>query len=147
MIATKTGTARAFRLTLTPGRGDTFGLVIEETYGDNGHMLANQVLTTTAAQTGRAVDAVLAAVRTSGHGGTALAFNRRKPIQLNEASGVRLTLTLMATQPITKHERIRAVIAGVNAMSIEETYYWYAKCFGTEGSRARKAIRVLLADD
>ncbi|MCK6210516.1 hypothetical protein KZX45_08170 [Georgenia sp. EYE_87] len=147
MTATKTDTARAFRLTLTPGRGDTYGLVIEETYGDNGHTLATKVLTTTAAQTGRVVDAVLTAVRTSGHSTTALAFNRKRPIRLNEAAGVRLTLTLMATQPITKHERIRAVVAGVNAMSVEETYYWYAKCFGPGGGRARKALRVLLADD
>lgn len=147
MRAAKSDTARAFRLTLTPGRSDTYGLVIEETYGDNGNLLANQILTTTAAQTGRAVDAVLAAIRTSGYAATALAFNRKKPIRLDEASGVRLTLTLMATQPIIKHERIRAVVAGVNAMSIEETYYWYAKCFGAEGGRARKALRVLLADD
>jgi hypothetical protein len=53
----------------------------------------------------------------------------------------------MATQPITNHERIREVVAGVAFMSVEETYYWYAKCVGPDRARARKALRILLADD
>ncbi|SCQ62930.1 Hypothetical protein PFR_JS9-2_1587 [Propionibacterium freudenreichii] len=31
-------------------------------------------------------------------------------------------------------------------MSVEETYYWYSKCMGLDGNRARKALRTLLAD-
>ena len=53
---------------------------------------------------------------------------------------------LFTTQPIAKHERVRALVAGINAMSVEETYYWYSKCMGLDGNRARKALRTLLAD-
>ena len=53
---------------------------------------------------------------------------------------------MLATQPIAKHERVRALVAGINAMSVEETYYWYSKCMGLDGNRARKALRTLLAD-
>jgi len=32
-------------------------------------------------------------------------------------------------------------------MSVEETFYWYAKSVGPDASRARRALRILLADD
>lgn len=98
------------------------------------------------AQTGRVIDAVLLAVRSSGHAPSRLAFGRRAPIRLDEAAGVQLALTFFTTRPVSKHIRVRALVAGINAMSIEETYYWYAKCLSPEGARARKALRVLLAD-
>lgn len=139
--------ARAFRLTIVPAKPDTYGVHIEETYGVNGHTLATHVTAATPGQAGRVTDAILGAVRGSGHGASALAFTRKAPIRIDEPAGVRLTLILLATQPITKHARVRALVAGVNSMSVEETYYWYAKCVGQDASRARKALRVLLADD
>lgn len=138
---------RAFRITLTPGRGETYGLELEETYGENGHTLAAQVTAATPTQTGRVADALFAAVRASGHATSVLAFSRKKPIRLDEPDGVRLALILLTTQPVTKHQRVRALVAGVNAMSTEETYYWYSKCIGPDASRARRALRILLADD
>lgn len=138
---------RAFRITVTPGRGETYGLVLEETYGYNGHTLASQVTTATPTQTGRVADAVFTAIRASGQAPSILAFKRKKPIRLDEPEGVRLALTLLTTQPIAKHERVRAVVAGLNAMSTEETYYWYSKCIGPDAPRARRALRILLADD
>lgn len=139
-------TSRAFRLTIHPGRGDTYGVSLDETYGDGGRVLATHVITTPPAQTGRVLDAVLAAVRSSGHAPSILAFSRKAPIRLDEAAGVRLALMLLATRPVTKHHRVRALVAGINAMSVEETYYWYAKCHSPDAARARKALRVLLAD-
>ncbi len=138
---------RAFRITILPGNGDTYGLHLEETYGANGHSLATHITTATPGQTGRITDAIFAAVQGSGHARSVLAFTRTAPIRLDEADGVRLALHLLATQPVAKHARVRALIAGVNSMSTEETYYWYSKCIGTDASRARKAIRTLLADD
>ncbi|NED58710.1 hypothetical protein G3I24_48475 [Micromonospora aurantiaca] len=140
-------TSRAFRLTVHPAaKGDSYGVSIDETYGDNGSVLAAPVITTTPGQTGRVIDALLAAVRSSGHAGSVLAFNREAAIRLDEAAGVRLALILLTTQPVSKHDRVRALVAGLNAMSVEETYYWYAKCLGPDAPRARKALRVLLAD-
>lgn len=146
-MMTSLDAARAFRITVKPAKSDTFGLVLEETYGENGHVLATQVTTATPAQTGRIADAVFAAVRGSGHTASVLAFNRKTPIRLDEPDGVRLALILLTTQPVAKHARVRALVAGVNSMSIEETYYWYSKCIGTDAARARKALRILLADE
>lgn len=136
---------RAFRVTLTNGRGGNFGLVVDETYGDSD--LTARVVEATPNQTGRVSDALLAAVRGSGHRPSVVAFGRLKPIVLDEIHGVRLALTVMTSKPVTKHERVRALVAGINAMSVEETYYWYSKCVGPDSSRALRALRTLLADD
>lgn len=144
---TSVDSARAFRITVIPSKSDTYGLILEETYGENGHTLAAQVTTATPTQSGRIADAIFAAVRGSGHAPSVLAFSRKTPIRLDEAEGVRLALILLATQPVAKHARVRALVAGVNALSTEETYYWYSKCIGTDASRARRALRILLADD
>ncbi|MEU8476387.1 DUF7680 family protein [Streptomyces hygroscopicus] len=138
--------ARGFRLIVKPGRGETYGLTVEETYGEVGSALATAVVTLTPQQTGRVVDALFAAVKRSNHQPSVLTFTRKAPIRLAEPDGVRLALTLLATQPIAKHERVRALVAGINAMSTEETYYWYSKCIGVDANRARKALRTLLSD-
>jgi hypothetical protein len=123
-----------------------YGVSLDETYGDGDRILSTLVSTTPPAQTGRVIDAVLAAVRSSGHAPSVLAFSRKAPVRLNEAAGVRLALILLATRPVAKHNRVRALVAGISAMSVEETYYWYAKCLSPDAARARKALRVLLAD-
>ncbi|WP_282837859.1 DUF7680 family protein [Microbacterium flavum] len=137
---------RGFRLVVMPGRGEAFGVTLEESYGENGSSITAPVITATPVQAGRVVDALFVAVRKAGHQPSVLAFKRKAPIRLGEAEGVRLALVLLATQPIAKHERVRALVAGINAMSVEETYYWYSKCMGLDGNRARKALRTLLAD-
>ncbi len=145
-LAAVTG-VRGFRLIVQPGRGETYGLTIEETYGEVGSVLATAVVALTPQQTGRVVDALFAAIRRSGHQPSVLTFTRKVPIRLAEPDGVRLALILLATQPIAKHERVRALVAGINTMSTEETYYWYSKCIGVDANRARKALRALLSDD
>lgn len=138
-------TARTFRLTVQPAKADTFGVNLSEAEGTTDGP-STPVVTATAAQTGRVLDAVLTAVKGSGHQAGRLAVKRDQPIPLDEAEGVRLAVILLATQPINVNERIRRIVAGVNFMSIEETYYWYAKCVGPNQAQARKAIRILLAD-
>lgn len=138
---------RGFRLVVSRGRGETFGITLEETYGEAGSLIAARVTAASPTQTGRVVDAVFAAVRRAGYQPSALAFTRRAPIRLGEAEGVRLALIFLATQPIAKHERVRSLVAGINSMSTEETYYWYSKCIGVGANRARRALRILLADD
>jgi hypothetical protein len=136
---------RAFRLTLNRSGHEAYGVALEESYGDHA-ALTTPVTTASSAQTGRVIDAVLAAVRWSGHAPSVLASNRTKPIRLDEPAGVRLALILLTTQPMTRNDRIREVVAGINSMSVEETYYWYAKCVGAQSRRARKALRTLLSD-
>ena len=124
--------ARAFRLTIIPTSRDMFGVKLEETYAADGHALASAVTNASAPQTHRIIDTLLAAAKQSGH---------------QESSGVRLALALLTTLPVSKHERVRSLVAGVNAMSTEETYYWYAKCLGPDAPRARRALRTLLSED
>ncbi|NLE80825.1 MAG: hypothetical protein GX610_14830, partial [Rhodococcus sp.] len=99
---TAIATTRGFRITIIPGRADTYGLVLEETYGDNANALTSRVTTSTPAQVGRITDAVFAAVRGSGHAPSVLAFTRKKPIRIDEVAGVRLALILLTTKPIAK---------------------------------------------
>jgi hypothetical protein len=77
---------------------------------------------------------------------TALGPQRRRPIALDEAAGVRLALVVIGAGPLAKRSRVAQLEGGVAAMSVEEAYYWYAKCVGVEASRARRALRLLLAE-
>lgn len=139
-----TDAARAFRLTIQDGTRETYGVRLEETYGQEGAALATHVVTATPTQTARVIDALLVAVRAAGHAPSVLSLGREAPLRLDEAGGVRLALVLLTTQPLTRHDRVRELVAGLNAMSVEETYYWYAKCLGSHAPRASKALRVLL---
>lgn len=143
---------RAFRLNLVPaparaGEGDRYGIRLEEAYTDGARTLAATVASATPLQASRVLDALVAAVRASGHQAGMLSVNRQKPIPLDEAAGVRLALALLATQLISKPDRIRHIVSGVSLMSTEETYYWYAKAVGPDADRVRRALRIFLADE
>lgn len=95
-------------------------------------------------------DHLLAALRANGHKATDLAraAGAEEPFYLDELTGLRLALILMAVKPLTRHDRIEAIGQGVQAMSAEEAYYWFSKCSaGPDALRAQKALRVLLADE
>jgi len=136
---------RKYRLTVQREGADGFGITLEETFTGGDRMLTAPVVVASRAQTARVLDAVVHAVKASGHASSVLAFED-SVIALEEAPGVRLGLTFFAAMPLMKSARIRAIVAGINAMSIEEAYYWYSKCVGQDGARARKALRTLLAD-
>jgi len=143
---------RAFRLNLVPaparpGEGDRYGIRLEEAYADGERTLAAAVASATPLQTSRVLDALVAAVRGSGHQAGILSVTRRKPIPLEEAAGVRLALALLAAQPVSKPDRVRHIVAGVSRMSTEETYYWYAKAVGPDADRVRRALRLFLAEE
>jgi len=94
-------------------------------------------------------DHLLSALRANGHKATDLAraAGSETPFYLDELTGVRLALILLAVKPLTRHDRIEAISLGVQAMGDEETYYWFSKCSaGPDALRAQKALRVLLAD-
>lgn len=143
---------RTFRLTIHPavaraGEGDRYGVRLEEEYADGQRTLASNVATATPLQTSRVLDALVTAVRESGHQASVLSLSRKKPIPLDEAAGVRLALALLAAQPVAKPDRIRRIVAGVASMSTEETYYWYAKAVGSNAERVRRALRLFLAEE
>jgi hypothetical protein len=95
-------------------------------------------------------DHLLNALRANGHKATDLAraAGTDKPFYLDELTGLRLALILMAVKPLTRHDRIEAISQGVQAMSAEEAYYWFSKCSaGPDALRAQKALRILLAGE
>jgi hypothetical protein len=87
-------------------------------------------------------------LQSSGYKATDLsrAAGAETPFYLDELTGLRLALILMAVKPLTRHNRIEAIGLGVQAMSAEEAYYWFSKCSAGPGaSQAQKALRVLLS--
>jgi hypothetical protein len=129
------------------GEGDRYGVVLEEAYSDGARTLTSQVASATPLQCARVLDALVHAVHSSGHPASVLSARRQKPVPLDEAAGVRLALTLLAAQPISKPTRVRQIAAGIASMSTEETYYWYAKAVGPDGDRIRRALRLFLAEE
>ncbi|MFH1931515.1 MAG: hypothetical protein ABIN18_08015 [Pseudomonadota bacterium] len=79
---------------------------------------------------------------------TALSLKRKDPFILDETSGVRLGLFFFALKPLRKFSRMEDIITGIERMSDEEAYYWYAKCTnGRNAQRSRKALRILLSEE
>ncbi|MCX7854724.1 MAG: ASCH domain-containing protein [Anaerolineae bacterium] len=94
-------------------------------------------------------DHLLQALRACGYRATDLARSvRERPFYLDEATGVRLALMLLAVKPLSRPDRMEAVLEGIRAMGDEEAYYWFSKCSaGPDPARAQRALRVLLAGE
>jgi len=75
-----------------------------------------------------------------------LTHNRQAHYVLNEETGVNLALLFQTVQPLSKVERISNIAQGIQAMSYEESHYWFAKVSNGKRSQALRAIRVLLGD-
>ncbi len=75
-----------------------------------------------------------------------LSQRRQTPYVLDEESAVNLAVLFQPLQPLSKPERIANIASGVQAMSNEESHYWFAKVNNGSRSKALKAIRVLLGD-
>ena len=65
-------------------------------------------------------------------------------IFFREEKGIRLSLGFIGIKPIKRVDRMRALSRGVSKMSLEECYYWYAKCRSPLHPSGSKALRVLL---
>lgn len=134
--------APCFQLTAVPETGHNYGWVLHQNQpGARQEVVASVAF----AQRSRVCDAVLAAARTTGADLSTLSPSA--PIELAEPAGVRLGLILMATGPLKRLDRVYEVSAGINAMSTEETYYWYSKCSGQSRRRGLAALRTLLSTD
>jgi len=64
-----------------------------------------------------------------------------RPFELGDPPGPQVELLLAAVRPLTRHDRIAAVAAGVVAMSDEEAVYWHARAHHPGGL---PALRLLL---
>jgi hypothetical protein len=66
---------------------------------------------------------------------------------LSESSGIRLTIAFLAMKRLQKYEKLTTVADSIARMSLEECYYWHAKCRSPSSQNGVKALRVLLAGD
>jgi len=65
---------------------------------------------------------------------------------LSEGAGIRLTIAFLAMKRLQKYEKLTTVADSIARMSLEECYYWHAKCRSPSSRNGIKALRVLLAD-
>jgi len=67
-------------------------------------------------------------------------------VLLSEGAGIRLTIAFLAMNRLQKYEKLTTVADSISRMSLEECYYWHAKCRSPSNRNAVKSLRVLLAD-
>ncbi len=67
-------------------------------------------------------------------------------IVLSESSGIRLTIAFLAMKRLQKYDKLITVADSIARMSLEECYYWHAKCRSPSSPNGVKALRVLLSD-
>jgi len=66
---------------------------------------------------------------------------------LSEGAGVRLTIAFLAMKRLQKYEKLTRVADSISRMSLEECYYWHAKCRSPSNPNGVKALRTLLSGD
>lgn len=67
-------------------------------------------------------------------------------VLLPEETGVRLSLGFIGIKPLRRVDRMRDIAREVARMSLEECYYWNAKCRSPNSSGGAKALRTLLTE-
>ncbi len=67
-------------------------------------------------------------------------------VLISEGIGVRLSLVFIGVKPLQRIDRMRAFSRGIGTMSLEECYYWYAKCRSPNSPNGAKALRILLRE-
>ena len=93
-------------------------------------------------------ETLLDTLKKQGYRPTALNLKRKEPFSLDEHLGVRIGLFFFTLKPLRKISRMEEIITGIERMSDEEAYYWYAKCAnGKNAQRSRKALRILLSEE
>jgi hypothetical protein len=72
----------------------------------------------------------------------------KEPLLLDEETGVRLGLLLLAVKPLSRLDRIEEIKEAVSAMSSEEAYYWYSRCTsGNSRERTCRAFRIMVSKE
>jgi hypothetical protein len=134
---------RVFRVHVLSAGDDGLRLRLEESLGDQDIAFRVAASTKITRRLGPDLISLLQAARVKTD---RLAPTGERPIALPQPIGVRLALLLMACAPMRRFDRTQAIARGITGMGDEEAYYWYARCRNASGSRALRALRILLAD-
>lgn len=146
--------ARRFRLRIEENEGGQSRLLVLQERPRPGQREGSPPLEQVAWGQGLPLDVahplIAAAVRANG--GNPARLSRRTSdgqltVELDEVSGARVALALLALQPLRKLERMQAVLRGIEAMSEEEALYWFARVMRGPKARALRALRILLAKE
>jgi hypothetical protein len=65
------------------------------------------------------------------------------PLDVDEYTGVRISLLSMATNCLRRLDRINGLHDALEEMTWEETYYWFSKCQGKTRHKGLRAFRIL----
>lgn len=65
-------------------------------------------------------------------------------VVLPEGDGIRLTVAFLAMKRLQKYKKLTTVADSIARMSLEECYYWHAKCRSPSTPNGIKALRTLL---
>ncbi len=94
------------------------------------------------------LEPLISALRQNGYKPTSLKRSRKTPFALDEETGVRLGLLLLAVKPLRKTSRIEQISNAIRNMGVEEAYYWFSRCTADESKRrSQKALRILQASE
>jgi len=80
------------------------------------------------------------------HDSTVITGTGDATLLLREEAGIRLSLGFIGIKPLQRVDRMRALSRGVARMSLEECYYWHAKCRSPKIPSGAKALRTLLTE-
>ena len=86
-------------------------------------------------------------MRSLGHPPSALRPRTPTRLELDEETGVKLSLLFAAVTPLKNTERIDKICHGIQRMPREEALYWYGKASNGIREQALKALRILLAGE
>lgn len=67
-------------------------------------------------------------------------------ILLQEEPGIRLSIGFIGIKPLHRVDKMRTFARGISRMSLEECYYWHAKCRSPDTPGGAKALRTLLTE-
>ena len=84
------------------------------------------------------------ALRETGINPEKITSTGQETVLLNEATGIRLSLGFIGLKPLRRVDYMRTVARGIARMSLEECYYWFAKCRSPTVPNGEKALRTLL---
>jgi hypothetical protein len=62
-----------------------------------------------------------------------------------EDAGIRMTIAFLAMKRLQKYDKLTVVADSIAGMSLEECYYWHAKCRSPATRNGIKALRTLVA--